>query len=538
MRSKYLGFLFFSIVIIFGSCSKPDDEINSKKFTVSFESNGGTSVPYQTVNGGGKVTRPNDPIKSGVVFIDWYKDEALTVTFDFNTVINTNIKLYAKWNWGYHIHFKQTGDTQIDTQIILAGKKAIRPNNPLRKDYYFEGWYEDTSFEIPFDFNLAINKDKDVYAKWGADFELYSLTNGYIGASKDILTIENNVATLNTILYPIETHAPYLYRNKIRTIAVPKDIKEIGVDAFFGCSDIEKIILPQGLEIINERAFFSCSLKELSLPESVISIKNAAFSYSSLININLPSGLKSIAENLFSDCRNLKSIIIPNKVTSIGSGAFINCDSLLSVSLPEGLETIDTYAFWYCGLRSIILPESLISIGGGAFSQCDLESIVIPSKIKTIENSTFSYSSLKNVILNEGLLSIGYDAFHYSEIESIIIPNSVTTIYSRAFENTPFLKKVVLPNNLKVINEAVFNYCAIESIDIPNSVIEIDGYAFKNCPFLKQITLPSSVASLGGWAFKDCYDLGDKSVEILNPLLRVQVLSNPEYYGLIASQIK
>ncbi|MBE5812325.1 MAG: hypothetical protein E7314_01555, partial [Clostridiales bacterium] len=71
-------------------------EIN--KYTVSFNTNGGSVVVSQTVESGKTATRPEtDPTKSGYTFAGWYKDSVLTQVYDFGTPVTGNITVYAKW---------------------------------------------------------------------------------------------------------------------------------------------------------------------------------------------------------------------------------------------------------------------------------------------------------------------------------------------------------------------------------------------------------------------------------------------------------
>ena len=66
-------------------------------FTVTFNSNGGSAVASQTVNSGGKATKPADPTKGGVSFGGWYTDAALTTAYNFNNAVTSDLTLYAKW---------------------------------------------------------------------------------------------------------------------------------------------------------------------------------------------------------------------------------------------------------------------------------------------------------------------------------------------------------------------------------------------------------------------------------------------------------
>ena len=66
-------------------------------YTVKFESNGGTTVGDKTTVDG-KITAPNNPSRDKYNFEGWYQDVDLTIPFDFNSTITSNITLYAKWN--------------------------------------------------------------------------------------------------------------------------------------------------------------------------------------------------------------------------------------------------------------------------------------------------------------------------------------------------------------------------------------------------------------------------------------------------------
>jgi len=69
-----------------------------KVLTVTFNSNGGTSVNSAEVKYGEKATKPTpDPTKDRVIFDKWTTDEAGTQEYDFNTVVKYNITIYAQW---------------------------------------------------------------------------------------------------------------------------------------------------------------------------------------------------------------------------------------------------------------------------------------------------------------------------------------------------------------------------------------------------------------------------------------------------------
>ena len=67
-------------------------------YTVSFNTDGGTAIPSQSVRSGNKATKPADPTKSGYTFGGWYKEDTFTTTFDFATeTIAADTTVYAKF---------------------------------------------------------------------------------------------------------------------------------------------------------------------------------------------------------------------------------------------------------------------------------------------------------------------------------------------------------------------------------------------------------------------------------------------------------
>ena len=146
--------------------------LSDEKFTVSFNSNGGTEVFDQVnIESGGLATTPTNPKKEGYIFVGWYKDEALTLAFDFNTPILSNITLYAKWNEvsldKYTVSFETNGGTAIlSITDIASHEKITRPIDPTKKGYTFGGWYIDSLTTSPYDFETGVTGNITLYAKW------------------------------------------------------------------------------------------------------------------------------------------------------------------------------------------------------------------------------------------------------------------------------------------------------------------------------------------------------------------------------------
>ncbi len=72
-------------------------KLSANQCSVTFESNGGTSITTQYVDSGSTATEPTDPTRAGYSFAGWYSDSTLTQEWGFDTSITENITIYAKW---------------------------------------------------------------------------------------------------------------------------------------------------------------------------------------------------------------------------------------------------------------------------------------------------------------------------------------------------------------------------------------------------------------------------------------------------------
>ncbi len=172
----------------------------------------------------------------------------------------------------------------------------------------------------------------------------------------------------------------------IRGVYVGDGIKDIGDEAFFACSNLEQVSLPESLSVIGWNAFGYCaSLDEIEIPESVYEIGARAFYETPWLK---KQGDFALVNDILIAYQGEKSVItIPENVWTIGTGAFWGNDTLTSVTIPYGLEFIDGYAFFDCTrLKSVTIPQSVAHIGGEAFSWYDEER----DETKALSNLTIS----------------------------------------------------------------------------------------------------------------------------------------------------
>ena len=334
-------------------------------------------------------------------------------------------------------------------------------------------------------------------------------------------------------------NSAFYYCSRLTSITIPNSVTTIGNYAFGYCSSLTSITIPNSVTTIGDSAFYVCSsLKGVYITDLEKWCKISFSSYT--------SNPLYYAHNLYLNNQLVTNLVIPNTITTIGNCAFNGCSSLTNITIPNSVTSVGAYAFYGCsGLTSITIPNSVTTIGNSAFDDCsglkgvyitDLEkwckisfvanssnplycahdlylnnqlvtNLVIPNSVTTIGNSAFNgCSSLTSITIPNSVTTIGNSAFNgCSKLTSITIPNSVTTIGDYAFYGCNGLTSITIPNRVTTIGKSAFYNCSsLTSITIPNSVTTIGKSAFNGCSGLTSITIPNSVTTIGESVFNGC----------------------------------
>ena len=333
-----------------------------------------------------------------------------------------------------------------------------------------------------------------------------------------------------SVVYPgISSSNPWDgYQKPLGNIVIPNTVENGGIEylvtgiggsAFYGCTGLTSLTIPNSVTIMEGSAFRGCT--------GLTTVYWNAFNVTSYPNL--------VSSNPFYNCTNLSTVVFGDSVETIPGLAFRGCSSLTSLTIGNSVTSINGSAFRGCSsLTSLTIPNSVTSIGGSAFFECNgLALLTIGNSVTSIGAEAFSgCSGLTSLTLPNSLTSIGWDAFYgCSGLTSLTIPNSVTSIGTNAFEecsglttvywdainvtdcDDPFynctnLNTVIFGDAVETIPAGAFYECSsMTSLTIGNSVTSIGGSAFRGCSGLTTLTIPNSVTSIGGDAFFECSGL-------------------------------
>lgn len=291
-----------------------------KTFTVTFDTDGGSTVAAQTVKEGEKATRPANPTKTDFEFDNWYTAKTGGEVFDFDKEVTGDVTVYARWTAvsAKTVTFKVNyvaadglDDSHDKSETVTLQVGAALPS--VSYDYIeSRGYFTDQAMTTAFSGDKVTEDMPELWIK--LDRKL-TITEGQY-----VFTLREDNTT-----YAIAENAA----NKPSAAEVTLPLK----------------VGPYDVTAVARRGFTSSSFTKLTIPEGYTDIvENAFYGNTSLVVVNFPSTLKAIDAN-----------------------AFLDASSLTVVWFSEGLETIGINAFSGANLPFVILPASLKLIESGAF---------------------------------------------------------------------------------------------------------------------------------------------------------------------------
>ena len=318
----------------------------------------------------------------------------------------------------------------------------------------------------------------------------------------------------------------YQYCSNIKKIVIPEGVSTVSSGAFFGCVNVEELILPSTLETIGGSAFYGYLSGSSTFSNLTVSFDNC-------------TSLKTINDEAFFGCYGIEDVKLPASVTHIGRDAFTETTAFYnfmdgSRDAGDGNKykiVGDNVLLWVYVAKdqtSVEVPEGVKYIAGGACSGWD--SSLVYSDIENSDNSEaikvkyrITYN-LTSVSIPEGVIDIGDYAFYRMiAVTSLTIPDSVENIDTAAFFQCGSVTGIKLSKNIKHLGSGAFAQTAIQSITLPDGLEVVDSGAFSQCDALERLVIPKSVKSIGASVIdEECTSF---SSLYISPEFRLQVFT-------------
>ncbi|MBQ9070206.1 MAG: leucine-rich repeat protein [Clostridia bacterium] len=315
--------------------------------------------------------------------------------------------------------------------------------------------------------------------------------------------------------------------------AAGSTVEKIAYWSFTNCRVYKLLNIPASVKIIDEYAFASCQLKEMTWEEGtqLHTLGASAFSNGQFASFVFPDTLEVVGSGAFNTT--LKEVtlnsIIKSTIASNGGSIFTSysAGSLQKIYLPDDnpyLELVDG-ALYSEDMTILMYVPPRVDMGTKTAFDID-------DRVTVIEASALSYFPYA-VVLHEGIIKIADNAFRGSAMAEVTLPASVVEIGEYSFYDMPnlttfkvatnsilnkvggyafyyndLLANVELPDTVTDMGDSVFYSCtALETIVLPNGITTLPKYTFNGCSALKNVTLPEGLMYIGGNAFYKCYAL-------------------------------
>lgn len=298
-----------------------------------------------------------------------------------------------------------------------------------------------------------------------------------------------------------------------------------------------QLMIEEGTKGIASGAFYNCSgLTSLTLPNSLLIIDNSAFGKCSGItgSLIIPNSVTILGDLAFANCTGFNGqLILSNSLTEIGYQTFENCSGFVGdLVIPNSVKLIKEKAFNGCSGfdGNLILGNTLEEIEYQAFAYCSgfIGQLIIPDAVRLIDAYAFyRCSGFIGLSIGEKVETIGYASFYQCSnfTGELVIPNSVTWMGAFAFFGcTGFTGDLVIPNSLTEIREGTFSNFSggpmgfDGNLLIANSIRTIRDQAFCCCNNLQSITVcsatPPEIIKIWSDEEEDAFWGIDKSIPV------------------------
>ncbi len=535
--------------------------------TVTFESNGGTSIANTTgVRYGATIAEPAEPSKDGHTFNGWYSDAGFNTTWTFasDTVID-DMSIYAKWTQiEFTVSFESNGGSNVsDITGVIYDATITEPSDPTKPGYTFIGWYEDSALTDSWTFSSdTVTEDVNLHARWQAnsdtpyreEYWLQNLTGtGYTqdaaaaedreGTTGDFVTAttksftgfsENTSPTTGRVVtgtiagngslvlkryYDRDTYTVTFESNGGSSIASTTGVRygaTISEPATPTRSGYDFIGWFEDAGLTDSWTFASDTVDEnKTLYAKWLQVYTISYDANGATSGTTPASQEKrhgLDISLAADPGDYEkddkifygwNTSADGSGTDYAAGATYSADADLTLYVKWEIDYSSQYTFETYSDRIEILYYL------GSDTEITVPSSINGKPVTALKANTFNNKrTITSITLPDSLTYIGERVFQYcTALTSIVIPDNVTTIGEQAFGSCTSLSSVTLSDNLETIGYAAFHTCtALLNITLPDSVTTIESLAFGKSG-LWTITIPNGVTVIPSGAFDRCPNL-------------------------------
>ena len=389
-----------------------------------------------------------------------------------------------------------------DSRLISADPLTIRDMLKLQLEMYKSGACGTVS-------ECFQQENNDITGAFGSDSNFVDAFSLILDDTKlpvnNKIVIEDGVEMLDTGLF---------YGARTDELVIPNSVIYIAEGAFAGI-DISTVKFngyKTNLDYDTGALFSESYIEKIVFAEGIERIGTGMFSnISTPVSVNFPSTLKTIGNNCFNDTKMKNNHLDLVNVEEIGDYAFYNSD-IKTIDFGSRLKNIGNYAFYENDLSNLLsIPKTIVKIGDYAFSnnnisqlKFSLDSSTQLSNLESVGKYAFRYNIINEIIIpNNELNNILIDEYAFSDnnIVYVNLNKSVNEINEAAFSNNK-IKRVELSESLKYLGKNIFLNNEITSIRFNEKLEEIGESAFENNNIVN-LVLPESLKKIGYRAFLD-----------------------------------